>query len=382
MCGEQTRVDAPLQAPADVAPSIPARPDCFVTYYSQNSATESTQLSGNFPKNFRGTRNFCWHANLFSETAMYTCATPTIFAPFQVKERFVDMDGHARWEYEQRADGSIEASCPAQHTIRLANELQAGMDKPKFIEALVSIGTGRPAAEKASTSTKKGPSLKWTDAGVERMLALAEEAERIWEKDVLAGAEMRKVPMRDVMRINPPELGALDPFFNKSLPELSRGMKAYFDSAQGRHEMEELYHLVFAKLWQVKLTANFIAGATAVRHQIHMRERLTNFEPLEKCELKDILSKRGRAIPADEGGLQGAAEAAFEQQPFVPMVEGHFIIRLMGEEPIVLAPGVREFELKCEESGLPLLDVVWRTKHGDELSITGFPRTIRVTDPA
>ena len=73
--------------------------------------------------------------------------------------------------------------------------------------------------------------------------------------------------------------------------------------------------------------------------------------------------------------LRDEAEAAFGEQPFVPSLEGRFVVKFNGTEQALTG---REFDISSAEPGTPQLQVWWRSYFGEDFPISGFPRSIRV----
>ena len=353
-------------------------PYIFCTFFNTNAS--QTRFMGNYPLSYRGSRTHtsgfvgpCWAA------ARRTAAAPTFFSPHvkRMRTEIINDEGDEEVinELFEDVDGGIEANCPAKLAVKLATEilLESRADSSNFVEMIASIGTGKEAP---AIPVPAANGLTW--AG--RLISFTTDSERLWSEGILEDSALKDVPK---VRVNPPDLGSLDPFESASIQPLREGMEAYFESASGSRTMGQLFHLVYAKLWQVKQTINLVAGDPAVELRIGLRDPRCNFCAMHPRELRHIIEVR-RAVAGLEGvdlnelqgdALRDRALAAFHAQPFVPPMEGRFVVCFDGEEHEVKESNA--FPLARAEAGTPSLNVLWRSDHGD-FAISGFPRSIRV----
>jgi hypothetical protein len=80
---------------------------------------------------------------------------------------------------------------------------------------------------------------------------------------------------------------------------------------------------------------------------------------------------------ADVAAIRQHAFGAFNAQPFVPALRGHFVVWWDGFET-ALQPDERNFSVVRAEEGLVSLSVLWRSEGHGDFAISGFPCTIQV----
>jgi hypothetical protein len=223
------------------------------------------------------------------------------------------------------------------------------------------------------------PSVTNTNAGLEwagKLINFSLDAERQW-KDIEQDRELRDIPK---VRVNPQEVGSLDAFSSKSIPDIRQSIRDFLASEQGRSDVDKLINMVFSKLFQVVLTSNPVVGEPYSLH-IQMRRLDCKFGDMDANELEKIL--RDRQAPILESWTNDAlaihAEQAFLANPFVPPLPGRFAYSFgsLGRE---LLPNERRFELESDEPGVRSLNVVWRTDAFGDMPIAGFPRTVRILE--
>ncbi|EOD23428.1 hypothetical protein EMIHUDRAFT_239708 [Emiliania huxleyi CCMP1516] len=289
--------------------------------------------------------------------ARATSAAPTYFDPMIV----TTANGTPNRTF---VDGGIQANCPAKLAVKFATEFQLHSRADNFVEMIASLGTG---LESPSLSVPRDNGLSWAA----RLISFALESEKLWKDGILENAALRDVPK---VRVNPPGLGSLDPFVSSSIPELREGTTEYLKSHAGKLTIGRLIHLVHAKLWRIKQLTNLVAG-TASPMQIEMREHRLDFSTMSEPVLRKIIEDRRDCVSSVElKELRDEAEAAFSEQPFVPSLEGRFVVKFNGTEQELTG---REFNISSAEQGTPQLQVWWRSDFGD-FPISGFPRSIRV----
>lgn len=259
-------------------------PYAFCTTFQLES--HETQLFCNYPLNWKlsATRNR--HSCSLDWAACATSAAPTFFPPSYLFSRDLELCSKG---CETFVDGGVKANCPAKQAVELAVAIQLldnAIDSG-FVESLVSIGTG---LEAPSALQPEANVLTW----VGNLIQFATDSEKMWARDILEDREMQDVPK---LRINPPELGSLDPFSSASIPKIRAGMTGYFASATGKRAMDKLFNLTYAKLWQVKQDMAIVSGQRSNPIHIILRDLRCDFGEVEKKQLRQIIVDRGKAIP-------------------------------------------------------------------------------------
>lgn len=337
--------------------NVPGPPYFMCTVF--NATTNETEICGSYPST--GKRQVVIAPVASSRAAYATAAAPTFFeAVTWVVSRTSGSVEHSF------VDGGIRANCPAKLAVKFATEFQldSRAESSTFVEMIASLGTG---LERPHLTAPRANGLTWAT----KLISFALDSEQLWRDGILDNDALSDVPK---VRVNPPDLGSLDPFVSASIPGLRSGMIEYFASDAGKRTMGKLIHLVHAKLWHVRLQTNLVAGA-AVQMHIKMREHRLDFSAMSPPALRKIIEdRRDPTVTQPSGRLCEVAKAAFSEQPFVPPLQGKFVISFSGTEHEL--PG-REFVISSAEPGTPQLHVWWRSDFGD-FPISGFPRSIRV----
>uniref|UniRef100_A0A7S4W7R8 RING-type domain-containing protein n=1 Tax=Alexandrium monilatum TaxID=311494 RepID=A0A7S4W7R8_9DINO len=353
---------------------------CCTTYCCPKyfASAEPTALAGNFPPDLSRHFAHC-HADRFVSVGHATAAAPTFFGADLHKPsvRFYDNAGReqVRRVLCSRVDGGVEANCPARLAARAAEELQTrpgGAAQGASMEALVSLGTGR---QPAKPSVPSDNALHW---GL-KLIDIATDAETQWEAFVKENPMSRGVPK---LRVNPPDLGGEAAFSSKSVPRVLEGMERYFGSAEGRDAMDRLFHLTYAKLWEVEGLFALVAGSEPVELKLVLRDPRFEVQELKRPALCEIILARGSLSAAELESMEMAALADLAQkslnrQPVSPPMPGSFAFIFDGEDRAI-EEGSMAFKLARAEEGMPLLSVVWRTEQLGDFPISGFPRLVRV----
>jgi len=205
----------------------------------------------------------------------------------------------------------------------------------------------------------------------------------MWQAGIMDESTLRDVPK---VRVNPPDLGSLDPFVSASIAPIREGMAEYFLSSIGKRAMGELVHMTYAKLWCVHHDMVIQAGSTGQPFRIAMRDVRCDFAEMSPEELVRLIEAREPGVHVvdihalTQAGLQKLHERAkrvFEKTPVVPTLSGHFAYVFDGEE-YDLAANERVFHLARSEGGTPSLNVLWRSEEYGDFAIAGFPKSVRV----
>lgn len=264
------------------------------------------------------------------------------------------------------------ANCPAKIALRFAKACNH-MANVTPIEMIVSLGTG---GAEPSIPEEKGNGMTWR----KRLINVALDSDRQWRDDILMDESLSDIPK---IRVNPPDLGSLAAFKSSSITGIRTGMEEYFASAEGESTMNRLFHLTFAKLWQIQLGVNPVAGEETA-FQLSLRDRVGNFSRMPKYELLSIIADRSEGEVRDLedmeiGDLIKLAFERFRERPLVNPLPGHFIYAIDDQE-VQSVEDDRSFRVLFQESsaGLRKLDVFWRSREHGDFPISGVPRFLEV----
>jgi hypothetical protein len=373
-------------------------PYAFCTTYCVEDG--KTQLYGNFPIDWKPSATAANGDHIWLAARM-SASAPTFFEPVQNPIMHIECAGpnneqvHGKRYYmETMVDGGIRANCPAKMALTLAEEIQLSgeivencsdnLSAPNNLasEMLVSVGTG---LEEPGVKITNGNVLTWGN----RIVKLAFDSEEMWKEQVAEDPNLNQLPK---MRINPDGVGSLDAFTSTSLPEIRAKMCNYFQSDTGNAAMDKLFHLVYAKLWEVQQPLH-LERSTPVKVKIVMRSRTFDFLPKEPATLRQVIQKRsGDRAPSGDGRFRRVdletfpddrlvtmAKECFERQPLVPPLPGRFVSIFNGVEQDV---SERLLNLQSDLTGTADLNIVWRSGQFEDFSISGFPRLVRISSRA
>jgi predicted acylesterase/phospholipase RssA len=295
------------------------------------------------------------------EAARCTSAAPTFFDPYSLWK----MNGPNTLMLDGGVDG---ANCPAHLAMRLALIHQRGEigahPRSGMIDMCLSLGTGK---NPPNVSGAKENCI----AVAKKFIDVALDSERIWKEKCVDSVEFQDV--HDRLRINPPDLGALNAFASSSIEPLEKGAKDFLRSADGTREMDLLVHTMFAKLWHVRASENILC-AVPYTFAVTLRKSRFDFTSASNDELVEIITARkgiaSKRMLREE--LVTAAEAAYMSSPLVNPPEGKFGCEF-NRQCYESASGRFSIDTSSCVPGKYELNVYWISEDHGKISLSGFP---------